>query len=235
MPASTRGVLRDQLTFVLVNPVFAYGWSAPDIAAASGVSTADLKTGLGHMDATEAAAIAGVVMVTGANAPKPGRVIKKIANSPVGQRASVSTFVAFNRLATANAAGFRGGTRARSVSLSAPGAGKRTYSGVVELSNGLLYLQPIDSIAGTPERREAFGIQIASQISATEFLKIARGCRTKPGRAEIELGEGGGFATLPFSTDKQDDVSALAGASIKETEFLEYATGGGGGGGGGTP
>lgn len=226
MPASTRGVLRDQLTFVLINSVFAYGWSAPDIAAASGVSNADLKTGLGHMDATEAAAIAGVVMVTGANAPKPGRVIKKIPNSPVGQRASVSTFVAYDKLASANAAGFRGGSRARSVSMSAPGAGKRTYSGIVELSNGLLYLQPIDSIVGTPERREAFGIQIASQITATEFLKVARGCRTKPGRAEVDLGDGSGFATLPFSTAKQDDVSALPGASVKETEFIEYAAGG---------
>ena len=51
MAASTRGVLRDQLTFVLVNAVFAYGWNAPNIATATGVSTADLKTGLGHMDA----------------------------------------------------------------------------------------------------------------------------------------------------------------------------------------
>jgi hypothetical protein len=222
MAASTRGVLRDQLTFVLVNAVFAYGWNAPDIAAASGVSTADLKTGLGHMDAVEAAAISGVVMVTGANAPKPARVTKKITNSPVGQRASVSTFVAYNKLASANAAGFKGGTRGRGVSLSAPGAGKRTFSGVVELSNGLLYMQPIDSIAGTPERRTALGIQTAAEVSATEFLKLARGCKSKPGRVELELSEGGGTAVLPFSTAKKNDALALAGASLREDEFVEY-------------
>lgn len=234
MPASTRGVLRDKLTFVLINDVFAYGWSAADIANASGVTAADLKTGLGHMDPTEAAALSNVIMVTGANAPKPARVTKRIPSATVGSRASVSSFVAYNKLAAANAAGFKGTSRARSISLTAPGPGRRTFSGVVTLSNGVNYLQPVDAIAATPDRLAAFGIQVASQIGATEFKKLVRGCRTKPGRAEVELAEGGGSAILPFSTDKYNDVIALAGASVKETEFLEYENVAGGGG-GGTP
>lgn len=230
MPASVRGVKRDQLTFVLINDVFAYGFKTADLAAASGVSAADLKNGLGHMTAAEAAAAgAGVVMVTGANAPKPARVTKRIPNAPVGSRASVSTFVAFNKLSAANAIGFGLSKRARSVSLTSPSASRRQFSGVVELSNGLQYMQSIDAAAATADRRQTLGIQTAAEISDTEVKKIARGCRTKPGRVAVDIGEGA-VASLPFSTAKEDDARTLG--NLIDLEFIEYAAGGGGGGGG---
>jgi hypothetical protein len=231
MPASTRGRLRDNLTFVLINPVFAYGWNAPDLAAASGVSQADLTTGLGHMEAAAAAAVANVVMVTGANAPKPMRVTKALVNAPIGQSASVSTFCAYNKLATANGVGFKRSGYARSVRLTAPSASRRTFSGIVELSNGLLYLQPVDAQAATADRRAVLGMQTAAEISSTELLKVARGSTDRPGRAEIPLGEGGLVASLPFSTAAEDDVKLQEGWSIIQSESVAYTAAAGGGGG----
>ena len=225
MPASTRGRLRDVLTFVLVNPVFAYGWNAPDLAEAAGVSAADLKTALGHMTASEAAAVANVVMVTGANAPKPMRVTKRNNQAPIGQSASTSTFCAFDKLAAANGEGFKRSGYARSVRLTAPGTARRTFSGVVELSNGLLYLQPVDAQAATPERRAVLGMQTAAEISATELLKVARGSTDRPGRAEIPLGDGGLVASLPFSTAAEDDVKLQDGWSIIQSESVAYTAG----------
>ena len=224
MPASVRGVKRDRLTFVLINDVFAYGFKTADLAAASGVTQEDLNTGLGHMTAAEAAAVgAGVVMVTGANAPKPARVTKRIPNAPVGSRASVSTFCAYDKLAAANAIGFGLSKRSRSVSLTAPAANRRQFSAVVELSNGLQYMQSVDAAAATPERRATLGIQIASEISDVEVKKIARGCRTKPGRVAVDLGEGA-TASLPFSTANEDDARTLG--NLIDLEFIEYAEGG---------
>lgn len=231
MPASTRGRLRDNLTFVLINPVFAYGWNAPDFAAQAGITEADLATALGHMDAATASAVANVVMVTGANAPKPMRVTKRNADAPIGQSASNSTFCAYDKLAAANGAGFKRSGYARSVRLTAPGASRRTFSGVVELSNGLLYLQPVDAQAATAERRAVLGMQTAAEISATELLKVARGSTDRPGRAEIPLGEGGLVASLPFSTAAEDDVKLQDGWSIIQSESVAYVAGGGGGGG----
>jgi tryptophan synthase alpha subunit len=229
MAASVRGVKRDQLTFVLINPVFAYGFKTADLAASAGVSAADLKTGLGHMTAVEAAAVAGVVMVTGANAPKPARVTKRLANAPVGSRASISTFVAYDKLTTANAIDFSLSKRARSVSLRPPTANKRQFSGVVELSNGLQYLQSIDAAAATADRRATLGIQTAAEISDIEVRKVARGCRTKPGRVAVDLGDGA-TASLPFSTAKENDARTIG--SLIDLEFIEYATGAAPAGGG---
>src|SRR6056300_1201527 len=106
MPASTRGKARDQLRFVLINPVFAYGWKTRDLSAEAGVSYSDLQTALGHMDVAAASGVSGVVMVTGANAPKPMRVTKKIPNATLTASASVSTFCAYNKLLSANGQGF---------------------------------------------------------------------------------------------------------------------------------
>lgn len=219
MPASTRGKERDQLTFVMVNSVLAYGWKTRDLSADAGVSAADLTTGLGHMDAVQALAVQGSVLVIGANAPKPIRVIKRIPDAVSPAPASVSTFCGYDKLASANAAGFELSGRARTISLAAPAANRRTYSGVVTLSNGLKYVQPVDFIAGTADRRQALGIEIASEISAVEALKLARGCRDKPGRVAIDL-EGGVTARLPFSTDRQEQAGALG--SIVELEQVKY-------------
>lgn len=219
MPASVRGKKRDQSVFVRCNPVFGFGWKTRDLSEGAGISSADLKSGLGHMTVAEAIALANIVLVSGANAPKPMRVTKKIPNAPNTASASISTYCGFDKLASANAQGFFQSGRAKTVSLSAPRASRRTFSGVVTLSNGLMYVQPVDAVAATAERRATLGIEIASQISATDGQKLARGCRSKPGRVDVAL-EGDVTARLPFSTAKQNDAGALG--SIVQMERIEY-------------
>lgn len=217
MSAATRGRLRDQQTFVAVNAILHFGWNAPDLAAAVGITSAELKTQLGHMTASEALAVSGAILVTGANAPKPARVTKTDKTAPATQVGSTSSFVAYNKVAAAAAGGWKRTKRPRSVTITAPGTGRRTFTGIVTLSNGLHYAQPVASSDATEEVRTALGIQIASQISSTELAKVARGCTSKP--AKVRLANG---AVLPVSHDKIDSIPE--GASLIEQEFAEFTS-----------
>lgn len=219
MPASTRGKKRDNQAAVFINPSLAYVFNTRDFSSEAGISNSDIKTALGHMSTAEAQARSGAILVSGANAPKPARVTKRTSSTNANLSATVSTFCAYNTLTLANAQGWRLSKRAKGVSLAAPRADRREYSGVVQLSNGLNYVQSVDAIAGTADRRSALGIQIASQISASESLKLVRGCKSKPGKVAIPL-EGGVTAFLPFSTSKVEAAGSLG--SILAREYLEY-------------
>ncbi|MFQ4134760.1 hypothetical protein PGN35_000400 [Nodosilinea sp. PGN35] len=219
MSEFTRGQFRDNATFVLLNPIFCYGWKTVDLAARIGVSAADLKTELGHMTPLEADAIANRVMVTGANSPKPGRVVKRDRTAPISQPSSTSTFLAYDKLSAATTAGWTLAKQARRVSLSPPVDGIRSMTAIAELSNGVLYAWPLNR-ADYDQFGASLGLQSALQINTTlERRKLVTGSRTKPGKAVIR-NSGGEFSSF-YSTDAEDTAIA-AGFSIIKGEFIEF-------------
>lgn len=221
MPASTRGVKRSEITFVLVSQYLAYGWASADLSAFPGISAADLANHLGHLK--EGTMFTGYVRVIGANAPKPARVSKKIPNATLGTRNSASTFVAYDKLAAAQSAGWKMSKPSRSVRLSSPGAGKRTWTGLMVLSNTLWYAQPVDALAATPEVSGILGILRPSQITNKGRERVVRGSRSKPGICEVPLADGSGVAQLPFSTERRPNVLE-AGYNIIRDEIITYTT-----------
>lgn len=217
-----RGQYRDVLTFVPLNPLFHYGWKTKDLAAAVGVSSADLTTQLGHMTPVQASQVANSIMVLGANSPKPARVTKRDRTAPISQTASTSTFIAFNKMAQATAAGWTMSKGARGVRLTANVDGKRKITAIATLSNGLLYCFPLNRV-DFDRVAETLGLQSAATITTTlERQKLATGCTTKPGRASID-NSGGTFSTF-FSTASLATVVA-AGYTIVSDEDIKFAAG----------
>ncbi|MGG6241858.1 hypothetical protein ACQ4N7_24810 [Nodosilinea sp. AN01ver1] len=219
MPEYTRGSLRDVLTFVPLNTIFYYGWKTVDLAARTGISLADIKTQLGHMTAVEADAGANRIMVTGANSPKPARVVKRDPTAPISQPSSTSTYVAYNKLAAASAGGWSLAKPARGVRLTANVDGKRSITAIAELSNGALYAFPLSRV-DFDRAGATLGLQSAAQITTTlERSALVTGSRTKPGRCSIE--DNGGVFSTYFATDAEEAAIA-AGYNIDRTEFVEY-------------
>lgn len=217
-----RGQFRDVLTFVPLNPIFHYGWKTKDLAAAIGVSAADLSTQLGHMTPAAAQAVANSLMVTGANSPKPARVVKKDRTAPLSQTASTSTFIAYNKMAAATTAGWSMSKQARGVRLTANSDVRRKITAIAELSNGLLYAFPLNRV-DFDRAGATLGLEDASTITTTlERQKLATGCRTKPGRAAID-NNGGTFSTF-FATSALAAVVA-AGYTIVSDELIEFDEG----------
>jgi hypothetical protein len=220
MPAYIRGSKRDQLRFVLLNPIFAYGWKTVDLAARTGISAADLSTQLGHMTAAEADAVANRIMVTGANSPKPARVVMRDITAPVGSPGSTSTYVAYDKLAAATTAGWSLAKQARGVRLTANIDGKRSVTAIAELSNGLLYSFPLNKADFDRVSATLGLVDAASITTATENNSLATGCRTKPGKCSNEDSEGI-FSTYYATAAKE---AAIAGGyNIDTTEFIEYS------------
>ncbi|MBW4482913.1 MAG: hypothetical protein KME14_10250 [Tildeniella torsiva UHER 1998/13D] len=220
MPEYTRGSLRDVLTFVPMNARLHYGWKTVDLAARTGISAADIKTQLGHMTAAEAQAVASAILVTGANSPKPARVVKRDPTAPISQPSSTSTFVAFNKLAAAAAGGWSLSKPARGVRLTANVDGKRSVTAIAELSDGTLYAFPLNRV-DFDRVATVLGLDSAVSITtATERNRLVTGSRTKPGRCSIE-DNGGVFQTF-FST-AAESAAIAAGYNIEKPEFIEYA------------
>lgn len=222
MPEYTRGSLRDVLTFVALNTRFYYGWKTVDLAARTGISAADIKTQLGHKTAAEAAAIASAIMVTGANSPKPARVVKRDPTAPISQPSSTSTYVAYNSLAASAAGGWSLSKPARGVRLTANVDGKRSVTAIAELSNGALYAFPLNRV-DFDLYATTLGLQSAAQITtATERGALVTGSRTKPGRCSLEAG-GGIFST--YYATAAEEAAIAAGFNIEQPEFVEYGAG----------
>jgi len=221
MAEYTRGSTRDVLTFVALNARFYYGWKTVDLAARTGISGADIKTQLGHLTAVEAAAVANGIMVTGANSPKPARVVKRDPTAPISQPGSTSTFVGFSSLAAASAGGWSLAKAARGVRLTANVDGRRSVTAIAELSNGALYAYPLNRV-DFDRAAAALGLQGANQITTTlERNALVTGSRTKPGRASIE--DNGGLFTTYFSTAAAE-AAVTAGYNIESSEFVEYGS-----------
>lgn len=222
MPAYTRGQTRDILTFVPLNAVFYYGWKTIDLAARTGLSAADLTTQLGHVDAATAQAVAGSIMVTGANSPKPGRVTRRDPTAPVSAPATTSTYIAFDKGAAATAAGWTLSTPSRGVRLTANVDGKRSITAIAELTNGALYAFPLNK-ADYTTHSGALGLQDAASIgTASERNRLVTGSKTKPGKASLDS-----FST--FYSTANADTAIAAGFNLLSDEFIEYDAGNAGG------
>ncbi|NJR70224.1 MAG: hypothetical protein HC771_17490 [Synechococcales cyanobacterium CRU_2_2] len=220
MPASTRGQRRDQRTFVKINALLALGWAAADLSQAAGISNADLKNGLGHLSEAEAMATPSLILVTGANAPKPVRVIKRLRSAPINSRGTLSTYCGFDKLAAAAALGFRISIPARPGPPLRPfSPGARTATGVVTLSNSLNCAVAIDPLTISDSLLTQLGIAKSSALSELDRGRLVRGARSKPGRVQIAL-ENGVIAQLPFSTAKEADAAELG--KIVSRERVEY-------------
>lgn len=223
MPEYTRGTLRDVLTFVPINARFFYGWKTVDLSARTGISAADIKTQLGHRTAAEAAGVASSIMVTGANSPKPARVVKRDPTAPISQPSSTSTYIAYNALASAAAGGWSLSKPSRGVRLTANVDGKRSVTAIAELSNGALYAFPLNRV-DFDVYAATLGLQSAGQITtATERNALVTGSRTKPGRVSIEPLGGGIFQTY-YST-ASEEAAIAAGFNVERPEFIEYGAG----------
>lgn len=220
MPAYTRGQYRENLVFVPINPVLMYGWKTVDLAARTGLSTTDLTTQLGHIDAVAAQAVVGAILVTGANSPKPARVVKRDRTAPINAVASTSTFMAFDKGAAATAAGWTISTPQKGVRLSANVPSARTVTAIAELSNGVNYAFPLNQ-ADFTRVAATLGLQDAAAMSTTlERQRLVTGSKTKPGRCSIA--EGTGTFSSYFSTDAETAVLA-AGYNLDHPEFVEFA------------
>lgn len=220
MPAYSRGQLRDVLTFVPLNAVFYYGWKTIDLAARTGISSADLTTQLGHVDAATATGVAGSILVTGANSPKPARVVKKDPTAPVSAPGSTSTYIAFDKASAATTAGWTLSTPARGVKLTANVDGKRSITAIAELSNGALYAFPLNK-ADFTLYSAALGLQDASTVgTVNERNRLVTGSKTRPGKASIEAGTGL-FST--YYSSANIDTALAAGFNLETEEFVEYA------------
>lgn len=215
MAPYTRGQKRDNTVFVLVNPILLYGFKTKDLAAAAGVSQADLSTKLGHTDAVAAAGVAGGVRVIGVNAPKPPRVSKRLPNATINQAASVSTFCAYNKLATASTDNWGLIKSARGVSLQPNAPGRRSVTAVATLSNAIRYAFPMNA-ADFETAKAALGLQQSSQITDLERRTLISGSTsTRPGQASLQLDNG--ILTSFYSTDSADNAT-LAGWSLGAAE-----------------
>ncbi|HEY9657737.1 MAG TPA: hypothetical protein V6C65_04670 [Allocoleopsis sp.] len=184
MPAYTRGVQRDKLTYVRVNSALFYGFKTKDLAAVAGVSSTDLTTYLGHVSAQ--AVTASDLLCLGANAPKPPRVTKRIANAGATAQGSVSTFCAYDKIGAATNNGWTLSKPGSFVGLSSSG---RTITAVVEITpNGVLYAFPMN--AGDFQAYGAeLGLKSAASITTeSELRRLVRGASLpKPGRAAKAL------------------------------------------------
>lgn len=219
MPAYIRGEKRDQLRFVQINPVFCYGWRTRDLASATGISAADLKTQLGHLTAAEADAITNRIMVTGANSPKPARYKKAASTVSTTAVAAVTTFADYNVGVAATTAGWILVSNKRTPVLRPPVTGKRSCTAVATLSNNLLYAFPMN-LDDFQLVQADLGLQAASQITSTEKQRICTGSRTKPGKMSLE--DSGGILTSFYSTASYD-TAIQAGFSEVKSEMIEYA------------
>lgn len=226
MPSYTRDKKRDQLTYVPMNSILYYGFNTKDLSALAGVSAADLSALLGHVPGETAAATANIILVLGANSPKPPRVTRKLENASPGTQQSVSTFCAPGKLATAIAAKWNVSKKGTSVSLRPPRPASGSQTAIAELSDGTLYAFSMNK-EDFAAYGSILGLKQASSIrSATERGKLVAGStRPKPGRAKLVLDSGATISSF-YSTEAADEL-ADGGWDIIDDEIVLAATVGG--------
>lgn len=222
MPSYTRDKKRDQLTYVPVNDILLYGFKTKDLSSIAGVSLATLQDKLGHISAQAAAALTGKILVLGANAPKPPRVTKKIANASAAAQQSVSTFCSKSTLALAMQDGWTVSNRGRGVILTAPSAAKPQQTAIATLSDGTLYCFSLNKEDFTSFSAD-LGLEGSSKVTSdTERKKLVFGTNIpKPGKAKRVLPTGATFTSY-YSTNKAGSLGT-AGFGIL-TEELVLAT-----------
>lgn len=221
MPAYTRGKKRDQMTFVAVNTSIRFGWKSKDLSSITGVSAGDL-TNLGHLQQS-ALTGAGLILVIGAQSPKPARVTRKISNAGVGQQQSVSTYCAYDKLAAILGAGWNLASAKRSVTIRNASPDRPSQTAIATLSDGSLYCFSMNK-ADFDSYAAALGLESASTITnATERNKLVAGCsKPRPGKAGLQLAGGASFSSF-FSTDKLGSLLD-AGYDVLSEEIVLLAS-----------
>ncbi|MBE9208835.1 hypothetical protein IQ244_20270 [Nostoc sp. LEGE 06077] len=227
MPAFTRGKKREDLVYVLVNPTMYYGWKRKDIAALGGISEGDL-TNIGHLKAEGATLAAGSIVVIGAKSPRPARVSRKISNATVGQQQSVSTFCAYDKLATALGAKWNVAESRKAVTLRPPSAARSSVTAIATLSDASKYCFPMNKADFDLFAAEV-GLEAASTITTdTARNKLVSGStRPRPGRASKLLEDGSSFSSF-FSSSMAGDMLELGYAILEEEVVIAVSSGGGG-------
>ncbi|MFB8788649.1 MAG: hypothetical protein U7123_07300 [Potamolinea sp.] len=199
------GRQKDKVSFVLATASISYGFKSFDIAAASGVTAADLTT-IGH---TATVPATGIICL-GVNAPKPPRGRKMVAG--VAGRGSVNTFIAFDKLVAAATAGW-------SISKIPTGIGNigttpLTTIVVATLSasaGGALYSFPMRT-ADFTAKGATLGLTTASTAanSAVEQAKVIEGATfPKPGKAKI--------TQVPAGKARPESFSSFYSSSVLDT------------------
>ncbi|QSJ17686.1 hypothetical protein JYQ62_02065 [Nostoc sp. UHCC 0702] len=217
MPNYTRGKKKEQVFFVATNPLIRYGWKSKDLSSISGISSADLLNDLGHISQSNITG-SGLILVIGAQSPKPARVSKKIPNASVGQQKSVSTFCAYDKLATALGKGWNLSDNRRSVTLRASNAARSSLTAIATLSDTSLYCFPLNK-ADFEAYGAELGLQDASKISGTEQQKLVSGSsKPHPGKASKMLTDGSTFSSF-YSTGKIQEI-ITAGYDILSEEIV---------------
>jgi hypothetical protein len=218
MPSYTRNKKRDNLVYVPINSVLYYGFNTKDLAAISGISSTDLTTTLGHIDAATAAAATGKILILGANAPKPPRVTRKLAAAAAGTQQTISTFCSKAKLSLALADKWNVSHRGKSATLRPANASSGSQSAVAVLSDGTRYAFPMNKEDFTTYG-SALGLQAPSQVTGDERDKVVSGTsKPRPGRAKIKVESGGTFQSF-FSSDSSDSA-VTAGFEIVEEELI---------------
>jgi hypothetical protein len=227
MPPYTRGKKRNVLTYVKVNPLITYAWNAKDLSSIPGIGENDL-TAIGHQKAEGASLAAGSIVIIGASAPQPPRVTKKLSNAGALQQQSVSTFAAFDKLATMGSAGWQLSKPRKSVNFTAPNANRGTHTAIATLTGGILYAFPMNK-ADFDDYKTALGLESSTVITSdTERNKLVSGStKPRPGVAKRKLDDGSTFRSF-FSTTKLSDVIEAGFDIISEEVLLTVAAAGGG-------
>jgi hypothetical protein len=226
MPSYTRNKKREDVIFVAVNTVIRFGWKSKDLASVSGISQSDLTNDLGHT--TQSAVTgSGLILVIGAQAPKPARVSKKLSSATVGQQQSVSTFCAYDKLATALGKSWNLSKNRRSVTLKALSAQRGGLTAVATLSDGSRYCFPMNK-ADFEAYGAELGLESSGTISNAERDKLVSGSsKPRPGRASKQLTDGSTFSS--FYSSSMSEAASTAGYDILSEQIVLIASSGGGG------
>lgn len=221
MPSYTRGKKREQVFFVAINTKIRYGWKSKDLSTISGISSTELTNDLGHISQSSITG-SDLILVIGAQSPKPARVSRKIQNASVGQQQSVSTFCAYDKLATALGKGWNLAENRRSVTLRASNASRGSLTAVASLSDNSLYCFPMNK-ADFEAYGAELGLESASSISNTELDRLVSGSsKPFPGRAGKLLSNGSSFSSF-YSTEAAGLVTD-AGYDILSEEIVLKVT-----------
>jgi hypothetical protein len=216
MSSYTRGKKREVVIFVAVNEIMRFGWKPKDLSSITGISATDLAD-LGHTR-QEALTGTGLILVVGCQKPKPPRVTRKIATASVTQQQSVSTFCAYDKLATAVGKNWNLSKNRSSVTLRAPSSNRRSVTAIASLSDNSLYCFPMNQ-ADFDSYAAELGLENATTISSSERNRLVSGSsKPRPGRASKQLADGSFFSSF-FSTSLSQQVSS-AGYDILEEELV---------------
>lgn len=243
MPPSTRGRSRDQVCYVPVTmvgatPKLLYGFKTKDIAALSGVSSADLTTQLGHIYGTNGVFTfpAGTIPIFGANAPKPPRVTKALSGTTAtptpteGEPApapapatgkSISTFCGVDKVVSARNGGWNLSGQGRGITVRGKNTSLSQCTVLIEIPGNGIYAYRLNK-TDFDTYQTALGLRTLGDgetgLNETERASIYFGASApKPGKASIKTVVNGRTSTFStFYPPAQANALASAGWALTQ-------------------